>query len=198
MNKISSEVNSIINKLRELKVSYIDLSKDQIKINNVMHKLNNSHQMGGFINESSSDIFSDTSIINQNGGNLFSETSAMNNNDNNNKVFSETSAMNENENENENKNKVLSETSAMSENGNNNLFLKNDKINNMYSETSELNKKYSELDTLHSITELENSELDLDIFKKSLNQQKGGSLIFNKKKLNDIGIKSSSTSSVCE
>ena len=129
----------------------------------------NLDQQGGFFSESSSDIFSETSNINQNGGNnLYSETSSMKFSFNNN--FSDTS-----------------------------IFKQNSDI---YSETSELKNSLkggnTEVDTLQSITELEDSQLDLDIFKKSLNNQNGGFINFNKQKLNELGINSSSTSSVCE
>ena len=185
MNKLSSEVSEIIDRLKELKISYLDLSKGEIKINNTIHKLN-KYQKGGFLSESSSDLFSETSPVNQNGG---SASDSRRNN-----LFSETSEFNENK-----KNNLFSETSEFNQNGGSNLFLKKfNKNSDMYSETSELKKGYSNMDTLQSITELEDSQLDLDIFKKSINQQKGGSFNFNKKKLNEIGINSSSTSSVCE
>jgi hypothetical protein len=193
MNKLSSEVNGIIDRLKELKISYLDLSKGEIKIDNITRNIN-EYQKGGFLSESSSDLFSEISPINQNGGhNLFSETSELNENNKNN-LFSETSAYDQHL-----SNKLFSETSEFNQNGGNNLFIKkNNKNSDMYSETSELKKVYSNMDTLQSITELQDSQLDLDIFKKSIKQQKGGSINFNKKILNEIGINSSSTSSVCE
>ena len=106
-------------------------------------------------------------------------------------------------------NKLYSETSGINFSFNNNLsetsiFRKNSDI---YSQTSDLKSSFKggyndlDMDTLHSISELEESNLnlDLDIFKKSINSQKGGSInLNNKQTLNQIGINSSSTSSVCE
>jgi hypothetical protein len=133
----------------------------------------------------------------QNGGSKnYSETSDFNPN-NNNKNYSETSVT---MNQNGGKKSLYSDTSSfvgphtkiLSETS---LFKQN---SDMYSETSDFKGGNTDIDTLHSITELENSQLDLDIFKKHSNQQRGGSLNYNKSKLNAVGINSSSTSSICE
>ena len=226
MNKQKLEINQIISKLKELNISKIDLSRNEITINKQKFSLG---QQGGFMSESSSDLFSETSVLNQNGGNnnLFSETSEFTGNLGNN-IYSETSVtMNQNSGSknysetsdfNPNyKNKIYSETSVtMNQNGgkkslysDTSSFVGSFKNNlsetsmfkqntDMYSETSDFKGGNTDVDTLHSITELENSQLDLDIFKKHSNQQKGGSLNYNKLKLNAVGINSSSTSSICE
>ena len=195
MNKITPEVNSIINRLKQLKISHVDFLKNEIIINKQKINLN---QQGGFLSESSSDLFSETSAMNQKGGNQdYSETSDMSQNVGN-QIYSETSITNQ-----DGGNQIYSETSVMNNSFKNNLsetsiFKKNSDI---YSETSEFKNslKGGDLDTLQSITELEDSQLDLDIFKRSVNKQQGGSINFNnKQKLNNIGINSSSTSSVCE
>jgi hypothetical protein len=227
---MQTEIKSIVNRLRQLKVSKINLLKNEVIING--NKINLG-QKGGFLSESSSDLFSETSVINQNGGNMTeldeSETPSFVQNDAN--MFSETS-------ENMNEildNQIYSATSSVVQNGGN-LFsetseIMSERVNNkIYSETSGVNfsfkhnlsetsifKKnsdiysqtsdlksllkggYTEMDTLHSISELEESNLDLDIFRRSMKSQKGGSINFNNKEtLNQIGINSSSTSSVCE
>jgi hypothetical protein len=192
MNKQKLEINQIISKLKELNISNIDLSRNEITINKQKFSLG---QQGGFMSESSSDLFSETSVLNQNGGN-YSETSDFNPN-NNNKIFSETSVT---INQNGGKKSLYSDTSSFVGSFKNNLsetsmFKQN---TDMYSETSDFKGGNSDIDTLHSITELENSQLDLDIFKKHSNQQRGGSLNYNKLKLNAVGINSSSTSSICE
>jgi len=197
-------LTTIINELQKFKINSIDFDKKIIIIKQKQYNFANMHdivkainnQTGGLFSESSSDLFSETSAMNQNGGN-YSETSAMNQNGGN---YSETSSIRFPLKHN------YSETSAMNQNGGN------------YSETSELTQnsdifsKTSELknnfkggnynynnDTLQSITELEDSQLDLDIFKRSYKKQNGGSYdINNKQNLNAIGINSSSTSSICE
>jgi hypothetical protein len=226
MNKITPEVNSIINRLKQLKISHVDFLKNEIIINKKKINLN---QQGGFFNESSSDLFSETSNMNQKGGNLnYSETSDMNQNVSNrnysetsdvrqnvgnrnysetsdmnqiigNQIYSETSIINQN-----GGNQIYSETSIINQNGGNQIYSETSifkKNSDIYSETSEFKNslKGGVIDTLQSITELEDSQLDLDIFKRSVNKQQGGSINFNnKQKLNNIGINSSSTSSVCE
>jgi len=211
MNKITPEVNSIINRLKQLKISHVDFLKNEIIINKKKINLN---QQGGFFNESSSDLFSETSNMNQKGGNLnYSETSDMNQNVSNrnysetsdvrqnvgNRNYSETSDMNQIIG-----NQIYSETSIINQNGGNQIYSETSifkKNSDIYSETSEFKNslKGGVIDTLQSITELEDSQLDLDIFKRSVNKQQGGSINFNnKQKLNNIGINSSSTSSVCE
>ena len=168
MEKLSSEIKELLKKMKELKITHYknDNGNEEIIVNNQKITLK---QEGGFNNmdDSSSDLFSETSNIKQNGG--YSITSEMN--------FPLKSN--------------LSETS---------VFKKTSDIYSMTSDLKDINFKggYSkDYDTLQSLTELEDSQLDLDIFHKSNSLQKGGSINM-KQKLNAIGINSSSTSSVCE
>jgi len=194
MEKLSSEIKELLKKMKELKITHYknDNGNEEIIVNNQKITLK---QEGGFNNmdDSSSDLFSETSNIKQNGG--YSITSEMNfplksnlsetSNIKQNGGYSITSEMNFPLKSN------LSETS---------VFKKTSDIYSMTSDLKDINFKggYSkDYDTLQSLTELEDSQLDLDIFHKSNSLQKGGSINM-KQKLNAIGINSSSTSSVCE
>ncbi len=154
-------------------------------------------------NAKNSEVYSVTSSnVPMNGGGAYSDTSSVNSKINNNDVYSATSP------------NIMggggtfSATSPFDPNMDKNLV--NEATSDIYSATSTLNAKNNyqqggfESDTIGSISDLKdkrktNNNLGLDIFKKST--QTGGSAsnpnqIRNKMK--DLGIGSTSTSSVCE
>jgi len=165
------------------------------------------------IQNENNNIFSETSSVTNSfkqNNNIFSETSSVTNSfKQNGGVFSETSSVT---NSFKQSNGIFSDTSDDNlENSNIKSLFKN---SDNYSETSILPisqnggkiNNFNESDTLKSITEFNlntesetESELDLNIFKKLNQGQKGGMIENNMKlKLKELGINSSSTSSLCE